>query len=144
MLRDVREELSALQKEFQQQVQALRERQTELSLELRSAHQKAVEVRAEEQHMVKREAEKQVRELERRALKRQEELESRFEAKIEVLDASLFAFRLFSWMFVHVHPVLLMFFQGSGRFSLVFSSFCDARATCGTSIAPSTPSRPRC
>ena len=71
------------------QVQALSQRQSEASEGLRAQLSRAVELLEDSMKELRREAEKVAREVERRVLGRQEELETRFEAYVRHFDGSV-------------------------------------------------------
>jgi len=89
LLRDLREQVTVLQKDMSQQVQSLEHKSVEMSEELRSKLAKVADQREDEAKMLRREAEKAAQEVERRAFCRQEELESRFENYMRHFDNSI-------------------------------------------------------
>ncbi|CAK9002211.1 Hypothetical protein (Fragment) [Durusdinium trenchii] len=79
LLRDLREQFIALQKELNEQVQGLEQKSSEISEELRSKFARQADWQEDEAKALRREAEQAARDVERRAFCRQEELETRFE-----------------------------------------------------------------
>lgn len=89
LLRDLKEQVTVLQKDMSQQVQSLEHKSAEMSEELRSKLAKVADQREDEAKMLRREAEKAAQEVERRAFCRQEELETRFENYMRHFDNSI-------------------------------------------------------
>lgn len=89
LLRDLKEQVTVLQKDMSQQVQSLEHKSAEMSEELRSKLAKVADQREDEAKMLRREAEKAAQEVERRAFCRQEELEARFENYMRHFDNSI-------------------------------------------------------
>jgi len=89
LLRDLKEQVTVLQKDISQQVQALEHKSTEMSEEFRSKLTKAADQREDEAKMLRRDAEKAAQDVERRAFCRQEELETRFENYLRHFDNSI-------------------------------------------------------
>eukprot|EP00913_Durusdinium_trenchii_P004591 g4264.t1 len=97
LLRDLREQFIALQKELNEQVQGLEQKSSEISEdenspeppELRSKFARQADWQEDEAKALRREAEQAARDVERRAFCRQEELETRFENYVRHFDNSI-------------------------------------------------------
>ncbi|CAJ1341919.1 unnamed protein product [Effrenium voratum] len=89
LLRDLKEQVANLQKGFAQQVQAWEHKTSEVAEELRGKLMRAADVQEDEGKALRREAEKAAREVERRFLSRQEELENRFENYVRHFDNAI-------------------------------------------------------
>lgn len=89
LVRDLKEQLAALQKDVAQQAQAFEHRSAELAEELRSKLQRGAESQKEEAKLFRREAEKVAQDSERRTVARQDELEGRLETYVRHFDNSI-------------------------------------------------------
>lgn len=89
LLRDLNEQLGALQRDVAQQAQAFEHRSAELAEELRSKLQRGAESQKEEAKLFRREAEKVAQDSERRTVARQDELEGRLETYVRHFDNSI-------------------------------------------------------
>jgi len=89
VLKDLKDQVLSMQKEINQQVQSSAHKHAELADEMKSKLQRITELLQEEAKSHRRETEKVARDVERKALGRQEELQSRFETYVRHFDSSI-------------------------------------------------------